>query len=69
MEIKILNMTIDHLLEIKEILSSDFDDFWSYSVFEKELKNPNSKYFIAKINNEIVGFAGIWIVLRRNTYY
>lgn len=60
MEIIINEMTLSHLLEIKDILSSDFDNFWNFSVFESELNNPNSKYFVAAIENEIVGFAGIW---------
>lgn len=60
MEIIINEMTLSHLLEIKDILSSDFDNFWTYTIFESELKNSNSKYFVAIIENEIVGFAGIW---------
>lgn len=60
MEIIINEMTLSHLLEIKDILSSDFDNFWNFSVFESELNNPNSKYFVATIENEVVGFAGIW---------
>lgn len=63
MEIVINRMTLPHLLEIKDELISEFDDFWTYSIFEKELENPNSQYFVALINNEIVGFAGIWNVL------
>ena len=63
MEIKIYDMTISHLFKIKDILISDFDDFWTYTIFEAELKNPNSKYFIAYINEEIVGFAGILKIL------
>ena len=60
MEIIISEMTHLHLLEIKDVLSSDFDEFWTYSVFETELNNQNSKYFVALQNNEIVGFAGVW---------
>lgn len=60
MEIIIKEMNVSHLIQIKDILTSEFDDFWTYSIFETELKNPNSKYFIATMNNEIVGFAGIW---------
>lgn len=60
MEIIINRMTFSHLLEIKDTLTSEFDNFWTYSIFEKELENPNSKYFVAMINDEIVGFAGIW---------
>lgn len=63
MDIKISKMTLSHLHEIKDILIPDFDDFWTYTIFETELKNPNSQYFIAKLDDEIVGFAGIWNVL------
>ncbi len=61
MQIKITDMTLSDLLSIKDILSSKFDDFWSFNVFCSELENPNSKYIVAKIDDEIVGFAGIWI--------
>ena len=56
-------MNLSHLDCIKDILETDFDDFWNYNVFKTELENKNSKYIIAKINNEIVGFVGITIIL------
>lgn len=59
MEIKICEMSLYHLIQLKDILKSDFDDFWTYTIFETELKNPNSKYFVAIQNDEIVGFGGI----------
>lgn len=58
--IKIFKMTISDLEEIKDTLLSDFDDFWNVNTFKEELVNPNSKYIMAKINDKIVGFAGIW---------
>ena len=58
--IKISKMTISDLNEISDILFSDFDDFWNANIFKTELLNPNSKYIVAKVNNKIVGFAGIW---------
>ena len=58
--IEIYNMTLTDLELIKENLLSDFDDFWNYTTLKNELSNPNSKYFVAKENNKIVGFAGIW---------
>ena len=58
--IKIFRMTISDLELIKESLLLDFDDFWNFNTFKNELLNPNSKYIVAKINNEIVGFGGIW---------
>lgn len=60
MEIIISRMTLSDLLEIKNILISDFDDFWNFDVFRSELENENSKYLVAKSDNEIIGFAGIW---------
>ena len=53
-------MTIADLDAISDILFSDFDDFWNVSTLKSELQNPNSQYIIAKLNNEIVGFGGIW---------
>lgn len=59
----ISKMTLQDLYSIQNILESDFDDFWTFSIFETELKNENSTFLIAKINQEIVGFVGIWQVL------
>ncbi|MCI8411055.1 MAG: ribosomal protein S18-alanine N-acetyltransferase [Clostridia bacterium] len=63
MNIEIKEMTITELNDIKDILTSDFDDFWNYNILKEELKSKNSKYIIAIINREIVGFAGIKIIL------
>lgn len=53
-------MTLSDLDSISNILTYEFDDFWNYSVFKSELENENSKYVVAKLNNEIIGFGGIW---------
>ena len=52
-------MTLSDLAEIANNLTSDFDEFWNSSILESEIKNPFSQYIIAKINKEIVGFAGV----------
>ena len=61
--IKIEVMTQDDLKTIKNILTSDFDEFWNYNIFKEELQSENSKYLVAKFNNEIIGFAGIKIII------
>lgn len=61
MQIKISKMNIDDLNKISPVLLTEFDDFWNYNIFKSELENENSKYIVAKNNDEIVGFAGIWI--------
>ena len=60
MNLEIYNMTDYDLSIIKDILIDDFDDFWTYDVLQEELNNPNSEYFVAKLENNILGFAGIW---------
>lgn len=59
MNIEILKFTIQDLNEIKNILETDFDDFWNYNTLKSELENPISHYIVAKQDGKIVGFAGI----------
>jgi ribosomal-protein-alanine N-acetyltransferase len=57
-------MTVEDLNKIKNILQSDFDEFWDYDVLYNELISANSKYIVAKTkDNIIVAFAGIKIIL------
>lgn len=57
--VEIKNMTLEHLETIKDVLNSEFDDFWNYNILKEELNSQNSCYIVAFLNNEIVGFAGI----------
>lgn len=59
--IEVSKMTKSDLNEISAVLQTEFDDFWNQNIFEKELENENSEYIVARMNNEIVGFGGIWI--------
>lgn len=58
--LKISDMTISDFENISPILSSDFDDFWTIENLKSELNNKNSHYIVAKIQDNILGFAGIW---------
>jgi len=60
-EISIMNMS--DLNEIKDILEIKFDDFWNYEVFKSEIENPNSIYFVAKFDSEIIGFIGVLLII------
>lgn len=59
----ISEMNLQDLEEIKDYLLTDFDDFWSYNILKQELENGKSKYFVLKHENEIVGFAGILLII------
>ena len=63
MNIKITPMTLTDVNTIKNNLISDFDNFWTYQILKEELESENSSYLVARMNNEIVGFAGIKVVL------
>lgn len=61
-EISIMNF--NDLENIKDLLTSEFDEFWDYTTLKEELSSPFSKYFVAKdLENNIVGFAGLKVVL------
>lgn len=63
MNIQIKKMTLLDLENIQNILTSEFDDFWTYTILKDELNSENSQYIVALLNNEIVGFAGIKVIL------
>ena len=58
--IDISMMSVSDLELIKDYLLTDFDDFWNFNTLKNELLNPNSKYIVAKSNNKIIGFTGLW---------
>ena len=57
-KIKILPMTNEDIDLLSTNLNSDFDDFWNINNLKNDFSNPNSTYLIARVENEIVGFAG-----------
>ena len=64
MDLKLSKMSIEDLKSIKNILASEFDNFWSYDVLEEELECDNSYVIVAKVDeNTIVGFAGLKVIL------
>lgn len=58
-EIKIKKMNLNHYEKIKDIVLTEFDDFWNSNLLKEELQNENSRYIVAIKENEILGFAGI----------
>ena len=48
--------------EISPNFQTEFDEFWNINNLKNDFQNPNSTYFVAKLDNEIVGFAGKFLV-------
>lgn len=56
-------MRVRDLEEIKDILQTDFDNFWSFEIFKEEIVNNNSRYLLLTYDDEIVCYGGIKIIL------
>lgn len=61
MNIEIKEMQEIDLEKIKDILETDFDNFWNYNILKEELSSNNSKYIVAISKGKVIGFAGIKI--------
>lgn len=60
--VKIEKMTLSDFEKIENVLTDEFDEFWKPSILKSELENELSRYIVAKIEDEIVGFAGVIIL-------
>lgn len=57
----IFEMTLNDASLISDNLQKDFDDFWNINILKQEILSEDTKYIVLKDNNDILGFAGIWI--------
>lgn len=62
-DISINKMNLHDLKTIETSLLNDFDDFWNSNILKQEIESDSSTIYTLKINDKIVGFAGISIVL------
>lgn len=63
MNIEISKLTADDLEGIYEVEKDSFPIPWSISSFEEELRNILATYLVAKVENKIVGYIGMWFVM------
>lgn len=62
-KIIISKMTKEDLSEVFEIEKNAFPIPWSLSSFEEELNNLLATFLVAKIDNKVVGYLGMWFVM------
>ena len=60
MNIQIVEMSENDLSKID---IQEFDDFWNKNILAKDITIPTSYYIIAKCEEQILGFAGLNIIL------
>lgn len=65
--ISISQMTENDLKNLEKNLVVEFDNFWNYNILKQDFFNKNTQYFVAKNNDEIVGFVGILIIIDQVT--
>ena len=63
LEEKTLLITSMNHTDLNNFDISDFDNFWNLDILKDELKSDNSKFIVAKLENEIVGFAGAKFII------
>ena len=56
-------MTEDDIDQVTEISSLSFSHSWSRKSYEQELQNSLAKYFVAEIDNRVIGFVGTWLIV------
>ena len=59
---EIIKMTKEDAGELEALDKLCFSVPWSEKSFIEEAENPLATYFVAKENNEIIGYGGIWQV-------
>ena len=62
-DIKITIMASEDLENIEKNISNFSNNTWDFNTLVDEFKSSNSILIVAKINEEIVGFSGIKIIL------
>ena len=62
-DIHILPMQPHHLEALQQDFEKNFPNIWTYAIWEEELGNTNSSYYILFYQDEVVSLGGIKIVL------
>lgn len=63
MSVTLSLMDKSDLNDVLEISTLSLKESWSLDSFSKELTNPLAKYIVARNEEKIIGFAGIWIIV------
>ncbi|ERK32232.1 ribosomal protein S18-alanine N-acetyltransferase [Clostridium intestinale] len=62
-QLTIVDMTSEHLVDICEISIFSFPIPWSYDSFKRELKNKLASYLVVIMDNRVIAYGGIWVIL------
>ncbi|MBU1754096.1 ribosomal protein S18-alanine N-acetyltransferase [bacterium] len=63
LELRFSLMTMDDIPQIAALEKMCFSMPWSERLFINELENNNSYFLTIKIRNELIGYAGFWLIV------
>ncbi len=61
--LSVVKMNYEDISDVLKLEKTCFGDGWTSTPFDKELKRNDCSYFVAKIENNIIGYSGSWTIL------
>lgn len=61
--LEIIPMQPHHIPQVYKIEAEAFTTPWSIDSFRRELINPHTVYLVALLNQNVVGFGGMWHII------
>ncbi|MBP2259035.1 ribosomal-protein-alanine N-acetyltransferase [Virgibacillus campisalis] len=63
-ELMIRKMEVKDIPQVMEVELASFQTHWPEDIFHQEVvENQHAHYFVMVLDNKIIGYAGLWIVL------
>jgi len=61
-ELRLVPMAREDLDRVVVIERQSFPTVWRREAYERELLNPSARYLVAKLGDQVVGYAGMWAI-------
>lgn len=54
----------DHLIPVLEVIEHEaYPEPWTTGMFREEIRNKNSFFYVAYLNNTLIGYSGFWLLV------
>ena len=61
--ISIVKMHYKDIVDVLKLEKVCFGEGWTSTPFDRELERNDCSYFVARLDNEIIGYSGSWTIL------
>mgnify|MGYP002152145636 FL=1 len=62
-DVRIEQMRVEDVEAVAELDKKCFPSPWSVSAYMNEAHNPSAYYVVARVDDRIIGFAGMWLIM------